>query len=208
MDAARGRWHRIARRLVVGTMAYNVVEALVALAAGVVAGSIALVGFGLDSVIECAAAGALLWRLGVEVRGADHEEVERSERRVRRFIGATFIGLAAYVAVEAATTLWGGNHPDESLPGILLAIASLLLMPLIAWGKLRAAAALSSASLKAEAKETLACAYLSFALLLGLTANALAGWWWADPVAALLMVPWLIKEGLEGLRGEDCSDCS
>ena len=116
-------------------------------------------------------------------------------------------GLAAYVAVEAGTTLWGGNHPDESLPGILLSVASLLLMPAIAWGKFRAAAALSSASLRAEAKETLACAYLSFALLLGLTANALAGWWWADPVAALLMVPWLVKEGLEGLRGEDCHDC-
>lgn len=207
MDLQRERWHRIARRLVVGTMAYNVVEAAVAVAAGVAAGSIALVGFGLDSVIECAAAGALLWRLGVEARGADRRTVERSERKVRRFIGATFVALAIYVVIEAGHTLWGGEHPDESVVGIALAIASLVIMPVIAWGKLRAAKAIGSASLRAEARETLACAYLSFALLLGLGANALAGWWWADPVAGLLMVPWLIKEGVEGLRGDDCCQC-
>ncbi len=207
MDLQRERWRRIARRLVVGTMAYNVVEAAVAVSAGVAAGSIALVGFGLDSVIECAAAGALLWRLGVEARGADCRTVESSERKVRRFIGATFVALAIYVVIEAGHALWGGEHPDESVVGIALAIASLVIMPVIAWGKLRAAAAIGSASLRAEARETLACAYLSFALLLGLGANALAGWWWADPVAGLLMVPWLIKEGVEGLRGDDCCHC-
>jgi len=164
------------------------------------------VGFGLDSVIESAAAMALLWRLAVEARGADPERVEHAERRVGRFIGGTFIALAAYVLFEAGSTLWGGEHPDESAVGIVLAIASLTVMPLIAWGKLRAARALGSASLRAEAKETLACAYLSLTLLLGLGANAWLGWWWADPVAAILMVPWLVKEGLEGLRGEACED--
>ena len=204
--AERARWNRVASRLVLGTMGYNVVEAGVALASGVAAGSIALVGFGLDSLIECAAAAALLWRLRVEARGATSEAVEASERRVRRFVGGTFIALAIYVVAEAGITLAGGAHPEESVVGVVLALASLVVMPLVAWGKLRAATALGSASLRAEAKETLTCAWLSLALLLGLGANALAGWWWADPVAALLMVPWLVKEGIEGLRAQDCCD--
>ena len=198
---------RTAHHLVTGTMAYNLVEAGVAVASGIAAGSIALVGFGFDSVIECAAAGALLWRLRVEARGADAEAVEKTERRVRRFIGATFLLLALYVAIEAAVTLLGGDHPEESLVGIGLAVASLVIMPLVAWGKLRVADRLGSASLRAEAKETLACAWLSFALLLGLVANAVVGWWWADPVAALVMVPWLVREGMEGIRGEECHEC-
>lgn len=206
-DPHRARWGRIARNLVAGTMAYNLLEAGVALVSGMLAASIALVGFGFDSVIECAAAGAMLWRLAVEARGADREAVQRSEHTVRRFIGATFIALALYVAGEAVATLWQARHPEESRVGIALAIASLVIMPLVAWGKLRAAAAISSRSLRAEARETLACAWLSAALLLGLGANAVLGWWWADPVAALLMVPWLVKEGLEGLRGDDCCEC-
>jgi len=164
-----------------------------------VAQSIALVGFGLDSVIELAAAGVLLWRLRVEVRGADPETIEQSERRVHRFIGGTFMALALYVFLTALWTLWKQEMPGESVVGIILAIASLIIMPLVAWGKLHAAREISSAALRAEAKETLACSYLSFTLLLGLGANAAAGWWWADPVAALLMVPWLIREGIEGL---------
>ena len=206
-NPTRERALRTARRLVAGTMAYNVVEAGVAVGAGVLAGSIALVGFGLDSVIECAAAGALLWRLRVEARGADPVTVERTEQRVRRFIGATFLALSAYVLAEAGGTLLGGAHPEDSLPGIALAVASLVIMPLVAWGKLRVAARLGSASLRAEAKETLACAWLSVALLLGLVANAAAGWWWADPAAALVMVPWLVREGLEGLRAESGCGC-
>lgn len=203
-DAAdQPRWRRIALRLVVATMAYNAVEAGVAIASGIAARSIALVGFGLDSVIELAAAGALLWRLRVEERGADDRAVERAERRVGRFIGATFLALALYVLVEAIVTLSGDAHPEESLIGIVLAATSLVIMPLIAWGKLHAAGVIGSASLRAEAKETLACAYLSLALLIGLLTNAATGWWWADPAAALLMVPWLVKEGIEGLRGEE-----
>ncbi|HEY3354392.1 MAG TPA: cation transporter [Polyangia bacterium] len=198
--AARGA--RVALALVAGTLAYNVVEAVVALAAGVRADSIALLGFGLDSVIECAAAGVLLWRLAVEARGAARAAVEQAERRVRRFVGLTFLALALYVAAEAVVTVWRREPPRHSLVGIALAAASLVIMPLVAWAKLRSARRLGSAALRAEAKETLACAYLSLALLLGLGANAVAGWWWADPAAALAMVPWLIKEGVEGVRGE------
>jgi divalent metal cation (Fe/Co/Zn/Cd) transporter len=202
-------WARIGLWLVGATMAYNVIEAGVALWFGASAESIALLGFGLDSVIECAAAGVLLWRLSLEARGADPGQLERAERRVHRFVGATFLALAVYVMAQASLTLWRAEPPDESIPGIILAVASLVVMPLVAWGKLRAAREIASAALRAEAKETLACSYLSFALLLGLGANAVAAWWWADPVAALLMVPWLVREGLEGIRGESCEgECS
>lgn len=197
-------WGRIARRLVAGTMAYNALEGILALVAGLSAGSIALIGFGLDSYIELAAGGALLWRLRVEARGADPLRVERTERSVHRFIGGTFVALALYVTAQSARVLWSGRPPEESVLGLALAAASLIAMPLIAWGKLGAARRLGSAALRAEAKETLACSYLSFTLLLGLAANAVAGWWWADPAAALLMVPWLVKEGREGLRAEGC----
>jgi divalent metal cation (Fe/Co/Zn/Cd) transporter len=197
------RWRSIALRLVVATMVYNGLEATIALWSGFQSGSIALVGFGFDSVIELAAASALLWRLQVESRGASHETVEVTERRVLRFIGVTFLALAAYVSIEAVRSLWLRERPEESAIGIALAFASLVVMPLVAWGKFRAASALRSESLRAEAKETLACSYLSLTLLVGLLANSLAGWWWADPVAALLMVPWLVAEGIEGLRGED-----
>ncbi len=202
----RSRWMRRALRLVVATMAYNVIEAGVALASGIAAGSVALLGFGLDSVIECVAAAALLWRLGMEARGVDGERLERGERRVHRVVGGTFLLLALYVTAEAGWTLWKGAAPGESAVGIVLAAVSLVVMPIVAWGKLRAARAIGSAALRAEAKETLACSWLSLTLLLGLVGNAAAGWWWADPVAALAMVPWLVKEGREGLEGESCHD--
>jgi divalent metal cation (Fe/Co/Zn/Cd) transporter len=199
-------WARIGLRLVAITLAYNVIEAVVALWFGTEAESIALLGFGLDSAIECAAAGVLLWRLALEARGAEPERLERAERRVHRFVGGTFLALAVYVVSQASLSLWQARAPEESIPGIVLAVASLVIMPLVSWAKLRAAREIPSAALRAEAKETLACSYLSFALLLGLVANAAAGWWWADPVAALLMVPWLVKEGVEGIRGESCED--
>lgn len=208
-SAAGGRHvQRIAVRLVIATMAYNLVEAGVALISGVSAGSLALVGFGFDSVIEVAAAGALLWRLDVEARGAARERIESTEQKVHRFVGATFVALAAYVTVQGAYLLYTRTQPEESAVGIALACASLAIMPAIAFFKLRAARELGSAALRAEARETLACSYLSLTLLVGLAANATAGWWWADPLAALLMVPWLVKEGLEGLRGERCEDCA
>lgn len=203
-EASRAEaWLRRAAWLAASTALYNAIEAGVALYAGVLARSIALVGFGLDSVIELAAATVVLWRLALEVRGAPLERVLSVERRVTGFVGATLLALAAYVTAQSAWILWNGAAPGESWLGVILAGISLVAMPLIAAGKLRAAREIGSAALRAEAQETLACAYLSFALLLGLGTNALLGWWWADPVTALLMVPWLVREGLEALEGEE-----
>lgn len=200
------KWTRIATWLVASTMFYNVVEAVVALWSGAKAESVALLGFGLDSVIECAAASVMLWRLSVEARGANREAIEVSERRVRRFIGGTFLALALYIVANAGWNLWTQHVAEESVSGIVLAATSLVIMPLIAVAKLRAAKEIGSRALRAEAKETLVCSYLSFTLLVGLIANAKLAWWWVDSVAAALMVPWLIKEGLEGVRGDDCCD--
>ncbi|MDH5752812.1 MAG: cation transporter [Deltaproteobacteria bacterium] len=200
-----GAMLRLGLWLVAGTMAYNLVEAVIALWAGAQAESIALFGFGLDSLIELAAAAALIHRLSVESRGASLETLEKTERGVHRFIGATFLALATYVLAQSAWTILAGQPPRESLVGIILATASLVVMPLVSWKKLQVASAIQSAALRSEALETLACSYLSFTLLLGLAANALLGWWWADPAAALLMVPWLIKEGREAFSGGCCA---
>lgn len=204
IKAVQRDWARIGLYLVAATMAYNIVEAVVGILAGVAAESVALLGFGLDSLIETAAAGLLLFRLSAETRGYAPETVERIEHGVHRFVGVTLLLLAAYVVVQSIVTLIGSERPVVSLVGIVLATASLVIMPLVAWGKLRAAREIGSDALRAEAKETLACAYLSFTLLLGLLANATMGWWWADPIAAVLMVPWLTREGLEALRGDPC----
>lgn len=197
-------WLRIAVTLVGVTLVYNVVEAVVAEWAGWSAGSASLVGFGFDSLIECAAAAVLLWRLAADRKRASASERERAERLARRFIGGTFAALALFVVGQAGWALWSRTVPNESLVGILLAGASLVVMPLVAWAKLRAARELGSRALAAEARETLACSYLSFVLLLGLGLHALAGWWWADPVAALAMVPWLVKEAGEGFSADSC----
>jgi divalent metal cation (Fe/Co/Zn/Cd) transporter len=197
-------WTRTAFFLVAGTMVYNVVEALVALYAAWRAGSIALLGFGIDSVIEVAAGALLLWRIRVGFEVPHSEEAERVEKRARQGVGITFLALGLYVSAQASMNLWGRSEPEESLLGIALAILSLVVMPVISFWKFRAAREIGSPALRAEAKETLACSYLSLTLLVGLLANALAGWWWADSTAALLMVPWLVKEGIEGLRGEEC----
>ena len=189
--------------LAVATVAYNLVEAGVALYAGVQAGSIALVGFGLDSVIELTAAAVELWRLRLEARGAEVERVQVVEAAVSRFVGVTLIALAAYVVIQSVWILWTREAPQESWLGVALAVLSLLIMPLLGIGKLRAADEIGSRALRQEAKETFACAFLSFALLLGLGANAIAGWWWADPAAALLMVPWLVREGLEAFESDE-----
>lgn len=200
------RWLRIGLGLVIATMLYNMAEAVIALWAGTEAASIVLIEFGLNSVIELTAAGVLLWRLTLEFRGAVLELVERADRRVHQFVGASFFALALYVVGQASWMLWRQQAPQASPIGIILACLSLTIMPLMSLGKLRAATVVGSTALRAEAKETLACSYLSFTLLLGLGANSAVGWWWADPIAALGMVPWLIKEGKEGLFEEQCGE--
>lgn len=181
------------------TVGWNVIEGIIAIVAGVVAGSIALVGFGLDSYIEVASGLVLIWRL--RKHGfSDEEEEEAAEKRAILFVGVTFFVLAAYVVYESGKKLIYHEHPEESLVGIILAVVSLVVMPILAWYKKKLALEIHSRALRADALETLACSYLSLTLLLGLGANALFGWWWADPIAALAMVYFLIKEGTEALR--------
>ncbi len=181
------------------TVGWNVIEGIIAIAAGVIAGSIALVGFGLDSYIEVASGLVLIWRL--RKHGLDNEEEEEAaEKKAVLFVGVTFFLLAAYVIYESGRKLLFQEHPRESLVGIILAFVSLIVMPLLAVYKKKIAAEINSRALRADALETLACSYLSFTLLLGLGANALFGWWWADPIAALAMVYFLLKEGKEAIR--------
>ena len=192
------------RRLEYFTIAWNGFEATVALASGLLAGSIALVGFGLDSVIETISAGILLWRLHAE---DDPLRRERAERTAHRLVGICFLLLAAYVAVECVRALWTKAQPERSIPGILIAIAAVVVMPLLGRAKRRVAAQMGSRALHADSRQADFCAYLSAILLAGLLLQALLGWWWADPVAALLMTPIIAREGVQGLRGEGCDDC-
>jgi len=193
------------RRLEYFTLAWNGFEAAVALIAGVLAGSVALVGFGLDSVIETASGGILLWRFHADL---DVERRERAERTAHRLVGVCFLLLAAYVAVESVRALWMKALPERSLPGILIAVAAVIVMPLLARAKRRVAAQLGSRALRADSRQADFCAYLSAILLAGLLLHALLGWWWADPVAALVMTPIIAREGLQGLRGHGCDDCA
>lgn len=188
------------RRLEYLTLAWNSLEAVAAIAAGLIAGSIALVGFGLDSVIECFSGGVLLWRLSAG------EEGERREKLALRLVGASFIALAIYVAYDAITALARHETPERSWFGVAVAIASLIAMPILARAKRRVAAQLNSGALHADSRQTDICAYLSAILLGGLLLNALLHWWWADPVAALVMVPIIGREGVEALRGKTCCD--
>lgn len=205
-DLALGTRPNIIRRglrLEYFTLVWNSLEAVVAIVSGLVAGSIALVGFGFDSVIECASGAALIWRLQSD---HDHANRERHERRAVRLLGASFMLLAIYIAYDALHTLVRHQAPEKSLPGILLAIASLIVMPLLARAKRRVASALNSGAMQADSRQTDLCAYLSAILLGGLIVNALFGWWWADPIAGLVMIPIIVREGIEGLRGETCCD--
>ncbi len=197
------RAHLIRRglRLEYLTVAWNCAEAIVAVIAGLIAGSIALVGFGLDSVIEVSSGAVLLWRLHSDREEARREQVEQ---RALKLVGLSFLALAAYVAFDSVKTLWLKDAPERSLAGIILAAVSLIVMPLLARAKRRVAAAIASRALHADSRQTDLCAYLSAILLAGLALNALLGWWWADPVAGLLMVPIIANEGREALRGENC----
>lgn len=203
---ARRRLVRRSRRLNGATLAYNTIEGIIAISAGLAAGSVALVGFGIDSGIELGASAAALWRLHADADVARRAVVERRSHRV---IGALFIILAIYVAVDASAALWNREASSESPIGIALAAASVLVMPLLARAKRRVGLALGSRALTAEAAQTALCTYLSAILLVGLGLNAWLGWWWADPVAALAMLPIIAREGIEGLRGAPpcCDDC-
>ena len=194
----RGLWLNYA------TIGYNLLEAVVALVAGLLAGSVALVGFGVDSVIEVTASGAAQWRLRADL---DHARRERVERATLRTIGASFLALAAYVASDSAATLWHRERPERSVAGIVILALSVAVMPALARAKRRVARAMGSRALEADAAQTSLCAYLSVIALAGVALNAALGWWWADPVAALAMTPIIVTEGLEGLRGEACEDC-
>lgn len=187
---------RRGRRLEYLTIAWNSAEAAVALVAGLLAGSIALIGFGLDSVIEVSSGAIVLWRLI-----ADNE---RSERLALKMVGVSFLALAAYVAFDSIKALWLRETPERSLPGIVLAVLSLIVMPLLARAKRRVAAGIGSRALHADSRQTDLCAYLSVILLGGLLLNALLGWWWADPVAGLVMTPIIANEGRNALRGKGC----
>lgn len=187
------------RQLEYITLVWNAAEAIIGVTAGLLAGSIALVGFGLDSVIEISSGAVLLWRLGA---GRD---AERRERISVLLVGLCFVLLTLYVLYEAIETLVAGGKPRESLVGIGLAIASLIAMPLLARAKRRVASGLNSGAMQADSRQTDICAYLSAILLGGLMLNALFGWWWADPVAALLMSPIIAREGVEALRGKTCA---
>ena len=201
MSVSREADTRSGRRLEYFTLGWNVTEAAVAITAGVIAGSIALVGFGADSVIESLSSLVLLWRL------QSHEADERRERLALRLVGVCFLILAAYVAFDAAHSLIRREPPHASFVGIGLSVVSLIVMPLLARAKRRVAARLGSAALAADSRQTGLCAYLSASLLVGLALNAAFGWWWADPVAALIMVPVILREGTQALRGEGCDDC-
>jgi divalent metal cation (Fe/Co/Zn/Cd) transporter len=185
------------------TIAWNSLEGVVAVVAGALAGSISLVGFGIDSFIEVTSGTVLLWRMAVD---ADVRRRERNEQLSLRIVGVCFLALAAYVGYESISDLVSRKAPEHSIPGIALACVSLVVMPLLSRAKKRVANELGSSAMHADAKQTDFCVYLSVILLLGLFLNAALGWWWADPTAALLMVPLIAKEGVEAMKGETCCD--
>lgn len=201
--AQPGRERLVARARLLAWLGigWHAIEAAIAVGAGIAASSIALIGFGADSVIESIAGFVLIWRFG-----ASRHASEAAEQRAYRLIGISFWAIAAYVAVEAARQLVSGAHPEASWIGIGLALITLATMPPLARAKAEVARGLGSAATKAEGRQNMLCAYLSAGLVIGLGANALLGWWWADPAAALLIAGVAIREGREAWRGEACCD--
>ena len=179
------------------TITYNVVEAIIAISAGSVAGSIALIGFGLDSVIEVSSAAAVAWQFSAT-------DPERREKVALRVIAGSFFALAAYVTVEALRTLVNGNEPERTTVGIVLVAVSVVVMPFLSWAQRKAGRELGSASAVADSRQTLLCTYLSAAVLVGLVLNAALGWWWADPVVALGLAAVAVREGRNALHGQTC----
>jgi len=198
--AASINLHRRALRLEWLTTLWNVAEAVIAIGSGAVAGSTALVAFGVDSLIEVSSALVVLWRLFAAGPEADLEEAERVDRRAHFLVGITFFILAAYVAVDASLALVNRVPPESSRVGIVLAAASLVAMPTLAYAKQRTGRQMGSKALEADARETWLCAYLSASLLIGLGLNARFGWWWADPLAGLAMVPFILWQGRSAIQ--------
>ena len=189
---------RGARRIEYLSIAWTSLEAVVGMAAGILAGSIALISFGADSIIEVASSGVLLWRLSNPIRGEHREDL------AHRLVGVSFFALAAYVCVAAVHDLIAHEAPHASYFGIIYAGACVIVMPLLAGAKRRASRRVKSNALHADSHQSDICAWLSVILLAGLALNALFDWWWADPVAALAMLPIIVKEGVNGLRGAAC----
>jgi divalent metal cation (Fe/Co/Zn/Cd) transporter len=190
------------------TVGWNVVEGVVAVTAALAAGSVALLAFGIDSFVESASAGIMLWRLLAERRAQSEEAIEALEARARKLIAISLFALAAWVLFDAGSALWRRDRPEASIVGIVLTSVSLVVMLWLAQAKRAAAAALKSRALQADAFQTTACWWLSLSALVGVGLNTLAGWWWADPAAALVIAYFLVKEGREAWQGEDsCGDC-
>ena len=204
-DTRRERLVRRALWLAVFTVVWNLAEGAIAIAAASLAGSKALIGFGVDSFVESASAAVLIWRLRAEQ--ADPTLAEQVERRALVLIGYAFFGLAVLVGVESVRALLTGSHPDTSMLGIVLTTVSLIVMPVLARAKRRIGTELGTRSITADSQQTMACVYLSAIVLVGLSLNALFGWWWADPVAALAVVAFLVNEGREALEADHVDDC-
>ena len=204
-DAGRTALVRRGQFLSRMSLAYNTLEGLVSIGVGAMAGSISLVGFGVDSVIEVSSSVAALWRLRVD---ANVRSRARVEAVTLRFIGLSFLALVLYIIVDAGRALYLREPPERTVPGIIIAALSVVIMPVLARAKRQVGIRLGSRALTADAMQTSLCTWLSAIVLVGLGLNALFGWWWADPVAAICMTPIIAKEGIEGLRGEDhCDDC-
>ncbi|MBG6216083.1 divalent metal cation (Fe/Co/Zn/Cd) transporter [Arthrobacter sp. CAN_A6] len=195
--ARRAVLSRRIRLLVAATITYNTVEAVVAIAAGTVASSGALIAFGLDSIIEVISAAAVAWQFA-------GRNPEAREKTALRFIAFSFFGLAAFVGIDAVRALIAGGEAEHSTVGIVLASVSLVIMPVLSMAQGRAGSELGSRSAVADSKQTLLCSYLSAVLLVGLLLNSLLGWQWADPIAALVIAVWAIKEGLQAWKGDAC----
>jgi divalent metal cation (Fe/Co/Zn/Cd) transporter len=195
---------RHALRLEWLTVAWNVVEGVIAVTAALAAGSVALLGFGIDSFVESASGSILIWRLLAERRAADHHAVERLDRRAHKLVALSLFALALWVAIDASVSLWRSERPEASFAGIVLTVVSIVVMLWLGRAKRRTAAALGSRAMAADAFQTTACFWLSVITLTGIGLNAALGWWWADPMAALGMTVFLGREGMEAWRGEDC----
>jgi len=186
------------------TILWNLIEGGVAIGSGAAAGSIALVGFGVDSLIETSSGGVLLWRIQAERRGHDADALEKTASRL---VGVCFLLLAAYVAADSIKTLLTHEKPQRTIVGMAVCVISIFVMPWLALSKRKLAKELNSSALAADSAQTSFCAYLSGIVLGGLALNALFQWWWADPIAALIMCPIIWKEGWKGLEGQRCADC-